>query len=156
LGQKTLFLRALGSKTGVSEHSKFTEISEILLFRTFQKLQKMTLKLNFGNREKLVLTQKPTWMFGLKFGMQGLIIIQCCLRIYTDPGIKYIFHSYFTLCKYFTIVLTKFCVPSLSKRDLVPMLANNTVVSGYGFTKIWYFSYWWQSVSEISPKKNSI
>jgi hypothetical protein len=32
----------------------------------------MTLKLNFGNREKLVPTQKPTRMFGLKFGMQGL------------------------------------------------------------------------------------
>jgi len=30
------------------------------------------LRLNFGNREKLVPTQKPTRMFGLKFGMQGL------------------------------------------------------------------------------------
>jgi len=34
--------------------------------------EKMTLKLNFGNREKLVPTWKLTWMFGLKFGMQGL------------------------------------------------------------------------------------
>ncbi len=32
----------------------------------------MTLKFNFGNRKKLVPTQKPTQMFGLKFGMQGL------------------------------------------------------------------------------------
>jgi len=30
------------------------------------------LKSNFGNREKLVPTLKPTQMFGLKFGMQGL------------------------------------------------------------------------------------
>jgi len=30
------------------------------------------LKLSFGNREKLIPTQKPTQMFGLKFGMQGL------------------------------------------------------------------------------------
>jgi len=34
----------------------------------------MTLKLKFGNSEKLVPTQKPTQMFGLKFGMQGLTI----------------------------------------------------------------------------------
>ncbi len=32
----------------------------------------MTLKLNFGNRKKLIPTQKPTQMFGLKFGMQGV------------------------------------------------------------------------------------
>jgi len=38
-----------------------------------ENYEKMTLKTNFGNREKLVPTQKPTQMFGLKFGMQGLI-----------------------------------------------------------------------------------
>jgi len=39
----------------------------------FQKItKKMTLKSNFGNREKLIPTRKPTRMFGLKFGMQGL------------------------------------------------------------------------------------
>ena len=32
----------------------------------------MTFKLNFGNCEKLITTQKLTRMFGLKFGMQGL------------------------------------------------------------------------------------
>jgi len=31
-----------------------------VLFQTFQKLQKMMLKLNFRNCKKLVLTQKPT------------------------------------------------------------------------------------------------
>jgi len=36
--------------------------------------EKMMLKLNFGNREKLVPTQKLTQMFGLKFGMQGFNI----------------------------------------------------------------------------------
>jgi len=34
--------------------------------------EKMMLKLNFGNCKKLVLTQKPTQMLNLKFGMQGL------------------------------------------------------------------------------------
>jgi len=64
----------LGSKTGVSEHSNFTENSEIFLFQTFQKLQKNDVKSNFGIREKLVPTRKPTRMFGLKFGMQGLTV----------------------------------------------------------------------------------
>jgi len=32
----------------------------------------MPFKLNFGNCEKLILTQKLTRMFGLKFGMRGL------------------------------------------------------------------------------------
>jgi len=35
----------LGSKTGVSEHSKFKEYSEFVLFRTFQKLQKNDVKI---------------------------------------------------------------------------------------------------------------
>ncbi len=34
----------------------------------------MTLNSNFENREKLVPAQKPTRMFGLKFGMQGLTL----------------------------------------------------------------------------------
>jgi hypothetical protein len=34
----------------------------------------MTLNSNFKNREKLVPIQKPTQMFGLKFGMQGFDI----------------------------------------------------------------------------------
>jgi len=47
LGERTLFLRVLGSKlkktgskTGVSEHSEFTENSEFVLFQTFQKITK--------------------------------------------------------------------------------------------------------------------
>ncbi len=36
--------------------------------------KKLTFNSNFENREKLVPTQKPTRMFGLKFGMQGLTI----------------------------------------------------------------------------------
>ena len=39
-----------------------------------ENYEKMTLKSNFGNCKKLVPTQKPTRMFGLKFGMQGLNI----------------------------------------------------------------------------------
>jgi len=35
-----------GPKTGVSDHSKFTEYLEFVLFRIFQKLQKMMLKSN--------------------------------------------------------------------------------------------------------------
>ncbi len=42
----------------------------------------MTLKSNFGNFEKLVPTQNPTQMFGLKFGMQGLT-----LRLFFTFGI---------------------------------------------------------------------
>jgi len=38
-------------ETGFSKHS---EISEIVLFRTFKNYEKMTLDSNFGNREKLV------------------------------------------------------------------------------------------------------
>ncbi len=34
--------------------------------------KKMMLKLNFRNCAKLIPTWKPTWMFDLKFGMQGL------------------------------------------------------------------------------------
>jgi hypothetical protein len=70
---KSLETPVVGSKTGVSEHSEFTENLEFVLFLTFQKLQKMTLKSYFGNREKLVPTRKPTQMFSLKFRMQGLI-----------------------------------------------------------------------------------
>jgi len=47
LSEKTLFLRVLGSKTGVSKHSYFTENLEIVLFRTFQKLQKNDVKIKF-------------------------------------------------------------------------------------------------------------
>ncbi len=61
-----------GSKTGVSKHSKFTENLKFVLVRTFWKND---VKLNFGNREKLVLTRKPTQMFGLKLGMQGLRLL---------------------------------------------------------------------------------
>jgi len=40
------------------------------------KIMKKMLKSNFGNQEKLVPTRKTTGMFGLKFGMQGLINCQ--------------------------------------------------------------------------------
>jgi hypothetical protein len=54
-------------ETGISECS---EILEIVLFRTFQKLRKNDVQLELQKREKLVSTQKPT----RKFGMQGLIL----------------------------------------------------------------------------------
>ncbi len=60
MGSKTLFgikkpvfegfvvkVQKTGSKTGVSEHSKFTENSEFVLFRTFQKSQINDIKIEF-------------------------------------------------------------------------------------------------------------
>ncbi len=48
------------------------EVSEDWKFRIFLTLQKMMLKLNFENCEKLVQTRIPTQTFEFKFGMQGL------------------------------------------------------------------------------------
>jgi len=45
--KKTLFWRVLGSKTGVSEHSEFTEILEIVLFQNSRK-QKVWKILSFA------------------------------------------------------------------------------------------------------------
>jgi len=39
-------------KTGVSEHSEFTENSEFVLYRTFQKLQKNNIKIEFQKSQK--------------------------------------------------------------------------------------------------------
>jgi hypothetical protein len=39
-------------ETGVSEHSEFTEILEIVLFRTFQKLRKNDVKLELRKSQK--------------------------------------------------------------------------------------------------------
>ncbi len=41
-----------GSKTGISEHSEFTENSEFVLFQTFQKLQKDDVKIKFRKWRK--------------------------------------------------------------------------------------------------------
>jgi len=41
-----------GSKTGVSEHSEFTENSEFVLFQTFQKLRKNDIKIEFRKSRK--------------------------------------------------------------------------------------------------------
>jgi len=62
LSQKDCF----GSKSleKVRKSLESLEILKIVLFRNFQKLQKMTLNLNFGNREKLVPSRKPTRTFG--------------------------------------------------------------------------------------------
>jgi len=51
----------------------------------------MTLKLNFGNREKLVPTPKPTRMFSLKFGMQGLRQIEIELEKNCREGAERMF-----------------------------------------------------------------
>jgi len=45
-------LRVLGSKTEVFEHSKFKENLEIVLFQTFQKLQKNDIKIEFWKSQK--------------------------------------------------------------------------------------------------------
>ncbi len=55
-----------------SQKFRKNKVGNHFLFLGQKNYEKMTLKSNFGNREKLFPTQKPTWMFGLKFGMQGL------------------------------------------------------------------------------------
>jgi len=84
LGQKTLFLSQKTLFLGQKVWKKFGKVWKSLekfgkfgyfgnrVFGTFENYKKMTLNSNFGNRQKLVPTQKPTQMFGLKFGMQGL------------------------------------------------------------------------------------
>ncbi len=52
LGQKSLFLRVLGSKTGVSEHSELTETSEFVQFQTFRKLRKNDIKIELRKSQK--------------------------------------------------------------------------------------------------------
>jgi len=42
----------LGAKTGVSEHYKFTENSEFVIFLTFRKLQKNDVKIEFWKLRK--------------------------------------------------------------------------------------------------------
>jgi len=64
-------LRVMGSKTGVSEYSKFTENLEFVLSELSENYKKMMLKSNFRNHEKLVPTRKPTRKPTQMFGMQG-------------------------------------------------------------------------------------
>jgi hypothetical protein len=64
-------MRVMGSKTGVSEYSKFTENLEFVLSELSKNYKKMTLKSNFRNHEKLVPTWKPTRKPTQMFGMQG-------------------------------------------------------------------------------------
>ncbi len=87
MGQKTLFLRQ--KKTCFRDKkpcfgSKSLGSLEIFLFWTFQKLQKNDIKMEFRKSWKLVLTWKLTQMFGLKFGMQGLIYKQIKMQLYLD------------------------------------------------------------------------
>ncbi len=86
LGQKTLFLdqkvwKKIGNLCCGVNNSHFPKIQNLKKFQNLfyselsKNYEKMTFNSNFENREKLVPTQKPTQMFGLKFGMQGLIVI---------------------------------------------------------------------------------
>ncbi len=53
------------SETGFAEYSEILEILEIVFFSEIsENYEKMMLNLNFGNREKLVPTRKPTRKFG--------------------------------------------------------------------------------------------
>ncbi len=71
-------MRVLGSKfkkqgfPNIPNLQKIRNLFYSKLSKNYKKLQKITLKLNLGNCKKLVPTRKPTRMFGLKFGMQGL------------------------------------------------------------------------------------
>jgi len=95
LGQKTLFLskktcfgvkvQKTGSITGVGNIPNLWKIRNLFFSELSKNYEKITLKLNFGNREKLFQTQKPTRMFGLKFGMQGLRENACGNRMCNTP-----------------------------------------------------------------------
>jgi len=63
-------LPVLGSKTGVSEHSEFTEILEFVLFRTFQKLQKNDFKIEFWKSRKTRSDSKTDW--NVRFKVQNV------------------------------------------------------------------------------------
>ncbi len=73
--QKSLEVRKSLDKVWKQEFANIQnlwKIHNLFYSKLSENYEKMILKWNFGNREKLVLTQKPTRMFGLKFGMQGL------------------------------------------------------------------------------------
>jgi len=74
--QKPLFW---GQKQGFSNIWYLRKIQNLFYSKLSENYEKMTLKSNFGNCEKLVPTWKLTWiwMFGLKIGMQGLIWLPC-------------------------------------------------------------------------------
>jgi len=86
--KKTLFLRVLGSKLKKKNKNipNLWKIWNLFYSYLSKNYEKMTLKSNFGNRKKLVPNRKPTRMYGLKFGMQGL----------SDIFIDY---SFCTLCQ---------------------------------------------------------
>jgi hypothetical protein len=62
----------LGQKQGFLNIQNLWKNWKLFFSELSENNKKMTLRSNFGNHEKLVLTQKLTQMFGLKFGMQGL------------------------------------------------------------------------------------
>ncbi len=81
-GQKTLFLRQKQGFWGQKRENRgfrtfqIYRIFGICSIPNFPKItKKMTLKLNFENCKKLVLTQILTRTFKFKFGMQGLNLI---------------------------------------------------------------------------------
>jgi len=73
LSQKTLFLGQKVWKQGFPNIWNLQKIWNLFYSKLSENYTKMTLKLNFGNCKKLVPTRKPTRMFSLKFGMQGLM-----------------------------------------------------------------------------------
>jgi len=74
LGQKVWKPLFWGQKQGFPNIRNLWKIWNLFYSELSENYEKMMLKSNFGNRKKLVPTQKPTQMFGLKFGMQGLNI----------------------------------------------------------------------------------
>jgi len=98
-GSKNPVLKGFGVKVkkqgqiqGFPNIPNLWKIQNLFYSKLSENYEKMTLKLIFGNREKLVPTRKPTRMFGLKFGMQGLNhFMQLCVfrSIFPSSSIKF-------------------------------------------------------------------
>jgi len=77
LGQKTQFLR---QKQGFPNIPNLRNIRNLFYSKLSKNYKNITLKSNFGNREKLVPTQILTRTFEFKLKMQGLIqVVQVLL-----------------------------------------------------------------------------
>jgi hypothetical protein len=69
---KMAFSEAKDSNIFAKNFVIFLRFRKIESSKLSENIKKITLNLNFGNREKLVATQKLTQKFEFKFGMQGL------------------------------------------------------------------------------------
>jgi hypothetical protein len=73
----------LGLKQPFPKIPNLQKIQNLFYSELSENYEKMTFNSNYEKCKKLVPTQKPNQMFGLKFGMQGLI---CCPLAPTSTG----------------------------------------------------------------------